>query len=240
MKKILVLVDFSAPSVNAVAYAAALAQDKGFREIVLMSNCFVPLFEQIIPSPDLIQVGAGEIRSRMERLMQQLVELKTEIEKKLPPSIPVRINVGTQPLLRSALDQVMAEAPSLVVIGSSSRAVGDDCSIGRQIVPLAKVIPVPVLVIPPEARYTPLKSALVGGAVDPGEVLVPLFGHLEEIRYTPTQKDVLHEILEAAEERKVDMIVALPRKHSFFYHLTHQNIMQAIVLNAAEPVLILK
>jgi len=240
MKKILVLVDFSAPSVNAVAYAAALAQDKDFGEIVLMSNCFVPLFEQIVPSPDLLQVGAEEIRVRMEGLMQQLVELKAEIEKKLPPSIPVRIVVGTQPLLRSALDQVMAEAPSLVVIGSSSRAIGDDCSIGRQIVPLAKVIPVPVLVIPPKARYTPLKTVLVGGAVDPGEVLVPLFGLLEEIRYTPTQKDILREILDAAEERKVDMIVALPRKHSFLYHLTHQNIMQAIVLNAAEPVLILK
>src|SRR5215467_6566288 len=121
MKKILVLVDFSAPSVNAVAYAAALAQDKDFSEIVLMSNCFVPLFEQIVPSPDLLQVGAEEIRVRMEGLMQQLVELKAEIEKKLPASIPVRIIVGTQPLLRSALDQVMAEAPSLVVIGSSSR-----------------------------------------------------------------------------------------------------------------------
>jgi nucleotide-binding universal stress UspA family protein len=241
MKTLLVLVDFSGPSVNAVAYAAALAQDKKFDGITLMSNCFVPLFEQIIPSPDLLQVDAEQIRSRMESLMQQLMELKTEIEKKLPAAIPVRITVGTEPLLRSVLYQVATETPALVVIGSSSRTVGDDCSIGRQIIPLAKVIPAPVLVIPPEARYKPLKVVLVGGTVDqPGEALAPLFGELEDIRYTPTQKDILHEILQAAEQHKTDMIVALPRKHSFFYKLTHQNIMQAIVQNAAEPVLILK
>lgn len=56
----------------------------------------------------------------------------------------------------------------------------------------------------------------------------------------PSVNAVLQDILHAAEERKVQMIVALPRKHSFFYHLTHQNITQGIVLNAAEPVLILK
>ncbi|HEY4110902.1 universal stress protein [Puia sp.] len=239
MKKILVLVDFSASSVNAVAYAASLAGDKGFEEIILMSNCFVPLFEQIVPSPDLIQVGAEDIRTRMEHLMQQLVEMKTEIEKQLPATIPVRIAVGTQPLLRSVLDQAESEAPALVVIGSS-RTVGDDCSIGRQVIPLAKVIPVPVLVIPPQARYHPLKTVLVAGTAEPGDSLRPLFGELENIPYTPTKKDILAEVLQAAEDRKVEMIVALPRKHSFFYNLTHQNITQAIVLNAVEPVLILK
>src|ERR1700744_5090652 len=134
MKSLLVLVDFSAPSVNAVAYAAGLARDKGFGEILLMSNCFVPLFEQIVPSTDLVQVGEEEIRSRLDSLMQQLMELKTEIEKQLPPTTPVRITIGTKPLLRSVIEEVTAESPSLVLIGTSRRAQGDDCSIGRQII----------------------------------------------------------------------------------------------------------
>lgn len=240
MKKLLVLVDFSAPSVNAVAYAAGLAQDKGFGEIVLMSNCFVPLFEQIVPSPDLVQVGEEEINRRMESLMKQLLELKSEIGKQLPPAVTVRIAVGTQPLLRSVIEEVTSEAPSLVLIGTSRRALGDDCSIGRQIIPLAKVIPVPVLVIPPEARYHPVTTVLVAGTTDADITLQPLLGDLQIVQYAPPQKDVLADVLHAAAEHQVQLIVALPRKHSFFYHLTHQNIMQGVVLNAAEPVLILK
>jgi len=240
MKKLLVLVDFSAPSVNAVAYAAGLAADKGFGEIVLMSNCFVPLFEQIVPSPDLVQVGEEEINRRMESLMKQLLELKSEIGKQLPPAISVGIAIGTKPLLRSVVEETTAESPSLVIIGTSRRAPGDDCSIGRQIIPLARVIPVPVLVVPPEARYEPIRSVLVAGATETGTTLLPLLSELEVIQYDPPQKDVLKDVLQAAAQHRVQLIVALPRKHSFFYNLTHQNIMQGVVLNAAEPVLILK
>jgi len=240
MKKLLVLVDFSAPSVNAVAYAAGLALDKGFGEIVLMSNCFVPLFEQIVPGPDLVQVGEEEINRRMESLMKQLLELKAEIGKQLTPDVSVRIAIGTQPLLRSVVEEVTAESPSLAIIGTSRRAPGDDCSIGRQIIPLAKVIPVPVLVIPPEARYQPIRSVLVAGTTEAGTTLLPLLSELEVIQYDPPQKDVLKGVLKAAADRRVQLIVALPRKHSFFYNLTHQNIMQGVVLNATEPVLILK
>lgn len=240
MKKLLVLVDFSAPSVNAVAYAAGLAHDKGFGEIVLMSNCFVPLFEQIVPSPDLVQVGEEEIKRRMESLMNQLLELKTEIGKQLPPSVSVRIAIGTKPLLRSVIEEVTSESPSLVLIGTGHRAQGYDCSIGRQIIPLAKVIPVPVLVIPPEARYQPIRTVLVAGDTEAGVTLLSLLGDLQVIQYDPPQKDVLKDVLNTAAGQNVQLIVALPRKHSFFYHLTHQNIMQGVVLNAAEPVLILK
>ncbi|HVU93995.1 MAG TPA: universal stress protein [Puia sp.] len=240
MKKLLVLVDFSAPSVNAVAYAAGLAQDKGFAEIVLMSNCFVPLFEQIVPNHDLLQMGEEEIDRRMESLMKQLLELKSEIGKQLPHGISVRIAIGTKPLLRSVVEEVTAESPSLAIIGTSRRAPGDDCSIGRQIIPLARVIPVPVLVIPPEARYQPIRSVLVAGTTEASTTLLPLLSDLEVIQYDPPQKEVIKGVLKAAADQQVQLIVALPRKHSFFYNLTHQNIMQGVVLNAAEPVLILK
>jgi hypothetical protein len=142
------------------------------------------------------------------------------------------------------IEEVTAESPSLVLIGTSRRAQGDDCSIGRQIIPLAKIIPVPVLVIPPEARYAPVNSVLVAGTTDAdaGATLQPLLGPLQYIQYTPAPgpKDLLSNVLQAATHRQVQMIVALPRKHSFFYHLTHQNITEGVVLNAAEPVLILK
>src|SRR5579859_1998171 len=215
MKKILVLVDFSAPSVNAVAYAADLAGDTGFGEIVLMANCYVPLFEQIVPSPDLVQVGAADIARKQEKTLLQLMALKSEIEKKLPATVLVRVILGSQSLLRSVLEQVAKEEPSVVIIGSNSRAPMEDCSIGRQIIPLAKVMPVPVLVIPPEARYRPIEEAQIGRA--PGasegikEFLLPLFGEMHYRQYTPKKKDILEDVLETAEQTKAQLIVALPR-----------------------------
>ena len=62
MKTLLVLVDFSGPSDNAAAFAADLANDRGYDEVVLAVNLYVPIFEQIIPSPDLLQVTAADIR----------------------------------------------------------------------------------------------------------------------------------------------------------------------------------
>ena len=75
MKTLLIPVDFSASSDNAVAYAAGLANDRAFEEIVLAANQFVSIFEQIIPSPDLLQVGEADIQRRKKILMQQLEAL---------------------------------------------------------------------------------------------------------------------------------------------------------------------
>jgi hypothetical protein len=65
-------------------------------------------------------------------------------------------------------------------------------------------------------------------------------GKAQLLQRPPEKKDVLKSVLHTAAELKVQVIVALPGKHSFFYNLTHQNIMHGIVMNAIRPVLILK
>jgi nucleotide-binding universal stress UspA family protein len=243
MKKMLVLVDFSAPSINAVTYAADLAGDRGGDEIVLVANLHVPLFEQIVPTPDLIQVGAADINSRREAMMGQLEELRSRVEKRLTRNSSVRVAIGALPLLRSVLEQVAKEDPSLVIIGSS-HDTREDCSIGRQIVPLVKLIPVPVLVIPPKSSYRPISQALVAGSVEPPpgtkESLSYLLKDATYQLYALKGKDILQGVIKAAEEKKAQLIIALPGRHSFLYNLTHQDILHGIVLNATTPVLILK
>ncbi|MDB5131066.1 MAG: universal stress protein [Mucilaginibacter sp.] len=66
---------------------------------------------------------------------------------------------------------------------------------------------------------------------------------LADYRYQVFQaenKDTVKGILEFADEHKVHLIIALPGRYSFFYNLTHRNITNALALNAAKPVLILK
>jgi nucleotide-binding universal stress UspA family protein len=66
-----------------------------------------------------------------------------------------------------------------------------------------------------------------------------LAGIEHEIRCSE-ESDTLLGILHIAQAEKVDIIVSLPGKRSFFYSLTHRNISQALVRNAEIPVLILK
>jgi nucleotide-binding universal stress UspA family protein len=129
MKTLLVPVDFSGPSDNAAAFAADLANDREYDEIVLAANVYVPIFEQIIPTPDLLQVTAADIQQKKKLIRNQLEVLKEEI---------------------------------------------------------------------------------------------------------------LNRLSRNSDNNPVQLIIALPGRHSFLYHLTHQNIQQGILRNAQKPVLILK
>ena len=60
-----------------------------------------------------------------------------------------------------------------------------------------------------------------------------------EIHFTP-EKNVITAIANFTEDHNVQLIIALPGKHSFLYTLTHESISEAIYRNARLPVLILK
>lgn len=281
MKTLLVPVDFSASSNNAVAYSIDLANDREFKEVVLTANLYVSIFEQLIPTPDLIQLSEEDGQRRKKLLMEQLEELKLQLLKKLNPGIIVRVIISELPLVRSILDQVQKNNACLVVIGSNSKTIKDS-SIGRQIIELTKVTPVPVLIIPPESSYRPTVQALVAcefksfANVDPlqrlekisewhhskllllnidltqkgslpgklspekKEALGRLLKGVEYELYNLNDKDILQGVIKFADDKNVQLIIALPGKHSFLYNLTHQNILQGISLNSQRPVLILK
>jgi nucleotide-binding universal stress UspA family protein len=282
MKTLLVPVDFSGPSDNAAIFAAGLANDREYDEIVLAANLYVPIFEQIIPSPDLLQVTAVDIQQKKKLIREQLEALKGEILERLNRNSAVRSVISDLPLVRAILQQVRDESPALVIIGSNSLGATDSSMIGRQVIELAKVVPAPVLIVPPKSSYRPVTDALVAGefkslactdplkllgkfsqgrhprllllnvdasrrnlpAVDPSavtkDVLSELLKGFDYRLYNLEDKDMLRGVLKFADDNPVQMIIALPGRHSFLYHLTHQNIQQGILLNARKPVLILK
>ncbi|HVX51938.1 MAG TPA: universal stress protein [Chitinophagaceae bacterium] len=63
------------------------------------------------------------------------------------------------------------------------------------------------------------------------------FSH--EVFYS-NNKSIIDALTEFAAAHDVQLIIALPGKHSFLYSLTHKSISQAIYENAQHPVLILK
>lgn len=282
MKTLLVPVDFSGSSDNAAAFAAGLADDRGYDEIVLAADLYVPIFEQIIPSPDLLQVTAADIRQKKKLIGEQLEALKGELLKRLNGNSSIRLVISDLPLVRAILQQVHDENAALVIIGSNSLGATDSSVIGSQIIELAKVIPVPVVIVPSGSSYLPVTDALVAGnfnslaCIDPLKLLGKIIhgphprlllldtnashGSLPATKpssaakaalsellkgfnhqlYHLEDKDILEGVLKFADDNPVQMIIALPGRYSFLYHLTHQNIQHGIWLNAQKPVLILK
>src|ERR1700737_1684544 len=161
MKTLIIPIDFSAPSNNAVDYAAELSNDRQIKKIILVTNCHVSLFEQLLPSADFIQAFEEDIQSRKKQLIQQFEELRLQLLKKLHPDIAVMTIISELPLLRSVLDLIVKENPVLMVIGSNSNDTGEDSFIGRNLVELTKASPIPVLIIPPLSRYQSIIHAVV-------------------------------------------------------------------------------
>lgn len=66
-----------------------------------------------------------------------------------------------------------------------------------------------------------------------------LAGYRFDLSYR-RDKDILGGILDFARAEEVQLIIALPGRHSFFYTLTHSSISQGLSLNGNKPVLLLK
>jgi nucleotide-binding universal stress UspA family protein len=279
MKTILLPVDYSAASHNAARYVAELSALPEYQigRIILLNSYFVSIYEQILPTPDFVQVGEQEIREKRGALRRRLLDVREEIKPLAGQAVTVETMESDEPLLRSILDAVAFRKPDLLVIGS-----GEDSEVGEHVIGIARISPVPVLIVPSGKRFegihtvllpcdfrnlaclSPLKvmqetafwrsTRVLVINVDPGfrrsepdERFRAVSSNLQkylagidwELNYSDESNTLLG-ILRSAQQSRVDLIISLPGKHSFFYKLTHRSISQALVRNAEMPVLILK
>jgi nucleotide-binding universal stress UspA family protein len=281
MKTILIPTDFSEPANNAVNYAVDLSNHQDIDQLILFSQFYVSLFEHMYPSADLIQPSDNEIVAKKQEIIHQLERQKATIIKRLKPGINVKIVLLASSLFRAVLNMIEKEKPDVLFVGSNNYT-GDESFIGTHMIEIAKISPVPVMIIPPAAVYKPIKNALVACDfktlnhvsllqrlhkikhwphpklallnVDPNKMhLKPehptleikgivqelLQGYEYDIHYADDE-DILHGVLNFADQNGQQIIIALPGVHSFLYSLTHQSITEGLSKDASKPVLILK
>jgi nucleotide-binding universal stress UspA family protein len=279
MKTILLPVDFSAASNNAARYAAELSASPEYQigRIILLNSYYVSIYEQILPTPDFIQVGGQEIQEIRGEQRKRLRAIREDILPFVGQAVTVECMESEEPLLRSILRAAAARRPDVLLVGS-----GDLSEIGDYVIGIARVSPVPVLIVPGGKSYEGIRQVLLPcdfrnlACLGPLKIMQEnevwlgkkvlvinvdpnfrrsepddrfravnaslekyLAGIEHEVHYS-NESDTLLGILRFAQAEKVDMVVALPGKHSFFYKLTHRSISQALVRNAEMPVLILK
>lgn len=156
MKTIIVPIDFSAASANAVRYAAELAKSPEYEigRIVLLNSYYVSIYEQILPSPELVQVGEQEIREKRADLKQRLDALKQQTLQVAGPAVSVEPVCSSLPLLRALLKEISEKEAVLLILGANTKENSRESDIGEQVIRIAKISPVPVLIVPVEKHYS--------------------------------------------------------------------------------------
>ena len=281
MKKILIPIDFSRSSNNAINYAIALSQHHPINHIILVVNVYVTEFEQLIPTADFIQYSMDKAECLDNHLKTQVEDLNHMLLKKIKHSVRVSFILSKIPFLQTLRNLIIQEQPDLLLIGSNHGISGEESYIGDHLIKIAKTSTVPVLIIPELTRYQQVKRALVpfnlsnipavklirrldkfewphpkllflnvdntpDAAID-GDVTCKLASealhnlqHYDYQFYYSSEKDALKSVNRFSFEHDLQLIIALPGKHSFLYNLTHRSIIKALARNNYKPVLILK
>lgn len=276
MKTLLVPVDFSSPCNNAVSFAADLSNDRDFKQIILLTNFYKPVFETYFPSADFVQDSDETLRSQKDEIKKQLEGLKQEMLTKVDADIQIKTILTETPLLRSIVETIEKEHPDILLLGSNSAAAPCESFFAEHLIEITKASPIPVLVVPPKSEYQKLKTVLVpcdfrslhhvsvlqrlekiktlhhpeiallnvGSSDKPKEeidkAVKELMKDFDYKLYHLDGKNVLKSIISFADQQHLQMIIALPGRHSFLYSLTHQSITTGLSVNAQKPVLILK
>src|SRR5579871_6340670 len=102
MKTVIVPVDFSNTCSNAAKHVASLAKIAEYEigRIVLVNSYHVSIYEQILPSLDLVQVSEQDIKARRAEIKSQLEKLKTSIQAHTASGVQIDTAESDQPLVR--------------------------------------------------------------------------------------------------------------------------------------------
>lgn len=161
MRTLLIPVDFSETSANALEYAVELIKDIKVDRIVLLKTFYKSVYEQILPTADFVQLSEEDIQAERLEVNKHLNSLTRRLLSKCDPSVTIERSISELPLLRS-IHQLIAEIkPDLLIVGGDDPSSQQESYIGQYIVSIARTSPVPVLIVPACTKYQKIERALV-------------------------------------------------------------------------------
>jgi nucleotide-binding universal stress UspA family protein len=282
MKTILIPVDFTETSDNAVNFATAWSRQYGYERIILLKSFYDSMFESVVISAEYSNFNQENLNREREVAVERLHQLCRGLAAKTHPQVKVITAVSEAPLLRAIMELIDREKPELIVVGSDNFSYSSESFVASNVIAIAKVSPVRVLVVPASYTYQPVMEALVPCDYDflatvnkvnnlrstpqwqevtlnilnvdakerylnPDDIFrereTRLHEYLKNFRYQlyyRNERNIISGIKNFISDHPVQLIIALPGKHSFLYALTHKSITEAIYRNANQPVLILK
>lgn len=234
MKTIIVPTDFSETAYNAARYAIGLAQQTGATRIVLYHA-----YELIVPIPDLpTAVPIVNMDDLRESSMEGLRGMQAQLRPMVPSTVTLDVRADNH-LLAANIDQVCREElADVVVMGITGGSQLEEILVGSNTVDVVKTSAYPVIVVPTQAAFTPIKKILF--ACDLRKVAKttrrePLLRFLDifkpELHVVNIQKEG-REHIHPAENQELDNM--LHDYHPQYHFIDRPNIPEAVTDYAQE------
>jgi nucleotide-binding universal stress UspA family protein len=174
MKTYLVPVDFSHASTHAAEYAAKLSLQTNVEHIILLNAYYVSEIETLLPSADMVLLRDEEIEQNVQERIKKLEQLKQKLSKQVRQGVTISMHLNRSHLVRAVVENVAAKNADLVILGSKGNSAADDSHIGSHVVKISKLSPVPVIVVPPSYKFTPVKRIVVACDFEKVKETIPL------------------------------------------------------------------
>lgn len=167
MKKILVPIDFSEVSKNALTYAVKLAAHTQAK--VMAVHAYLPT----IPEPYLVAAFQDDILENQEKLAVKYFEdIRQSLPEEVLELIDLQFDIELGGPIETILNMVQTQQPDLVVMGMRSGNPIAKKLLGSTTVAMIQRVNVPVLVIPAEASFQPLSHLTFASDLEEGDLKI--------------------------------------------------------------------
>ncbi|PUZ24647.1 Nucleotide-binding universal stress protein, UspA family [Chitinophaga costaii] len=161
MKTLLIPVDFTTTTDNAVTFGGAWAKRYDYERIILLKTFYDNVFDNIVVSAEYAPVNQEYRAQERQEAREKLDQLCERLRSLAGPGVTVVTAESEAPLLRSILELVQAERPEMILLGSDDYKHTTGSFIAGHVISIAKASPVRVLIVPASYTYRPVEKALV-------------------------------------------------------------------------------
>lgn len=161
MKTLLVPVDFTASSDNAVNFSIEWAKKYLYDRIILLRSFYSSMYENMIMSADFSNVNEEYLNKKREHEKKMLNELCKQTDEKTGEGIQVQTAVSELPLIRSVIELIKYENPEMILMGSAAAQSNNEAFVAGNVIAIARVSPVRALIVPENYQYKTVEKALV-------------------------------------------------------------------------------
>lgn len=239
MRTILVPVDFTSTTENAVRVAADWAKTYGYQNIILLKTAGESEFDylHIAEGHSFVnEESVNNLLQRTELLLDQLSSIVTETS----PEIKVSKILSDWALTRS-INELLKDEPSveLIILGSDDQTSATESFVSDNIISIARTSPVKTLIVPNSYHYTPVKNIFIPCDINGIKRLERLFHHKSLIHKQDVHLSFLNiNTREKEDENKKKELEDYIRAHlteipSSIYYSHDENVINGILTFAA-------
>ena len=192
MRTILVPIDFTATTENAVKVAAEWAKQYEYEQIILLKTAEEAEFDYLHIAEGHSFVNEESINNLLEKTALLLHDLSNIILEKFP-EIKVSKELSDWSVTRS-INETLKENTTieLIVLGSDDKIASSDSYVSDNIITIARTSPVKTLIVPNGYSYSRIKDILIPCDINGITKLDRLFHHKSIIQQQDIQLMLLN------------------------------------------------